>query len=267
MHPGCDLQECRSCATRFLDPQPSDERLAEIYGPGYYDPWGMDHDASAAAIKASTMGRLLDEAGLSADERVLDVGCATGSLAELVVKRGAKAFGVDLNPIAIKGAIERVPTGHFHCGVLSEQPFPGVEFDLVTLVDCIEHFRAPEVEMVAVAQRLAPGGRVLLSTPRIDSLLHRLMGSAWPQYREEHLTYFSRRGMEALLQRCGLTAVSVRPTSKALTLGYACRQAEAYSHPVITPAMRVARRVGAKLADKPLTVRLGEMTVLAQRIG
>ncbi len=267
MHPGCDLHECRSCATQFLDPQPSNDRLAEIYGEGYYDPWGMDGDASAVTMKAITMSRLLDQAGLRDGERVLDIGCATGSLAEMVTVRGAHAYGVDLNPKAIKGAEERVPGGHFHCGVLAENPFPGVEFDLVTLVDCIEHVREPENELAAVATRLSTRGRVLISTPRIDSLMHRIMGSAWPQYREEHLTYFSRRGLEALLQRCGLTAVSVRPTGKTLTLAYVHRQAEAYPHPVVTPLVRIMHRIGAPLDNTPITARLGEMTVLAERVG
>ena len=47
--------------------------------------------------------------GLEARERVLDVGCGSGTLLAAVVERGAAAVGVDISPPMAEGARARVP--------------------------------------------------------------------------------------------------------------------------------------------------------------
>ncbi len=75
------------------------------------------------------------------------------------------------------------------------EPFGGERFDAITMIDFIEHVRDPEAELRLAGDRLAAGGRLLISTPRADSAVARATGRHWPQYREEHLTYFSLAGL------------------------------------------------------------------------
>ena len=86
----------------------------------------------------------------------------------------------------------------------------------------------------------------------------------WPQYREEHLTYFSRRGITQLLQQCGLRVESMGPTRKALTLAYAHGQMKAYPVPVVGLTVAVTYRLLPMLRHRPVRFRLGEMTVVAR---
>jgi hypothetical protein len=50
-------------------------------------------------------------------------------------------------------------------------------------------------------------------------------------------------------------------------LGYAHRLLQAYPHPFLTPASRVAYRMLPFLRSVPVPVRLGEMTVVARKRG
>ena len=259
------LLSCDRCGTEFVDPQPSDERLAEIYSPDYYEPWNYERPEVVKVMKQLTFEPALIAAGLAPGARLLDVGCATGDLAALASTKGFEAFGIDLNEAAIARAREAVPNGRFHVGLLDDEPFDGVRFDAITMFDFIEHVRDPEHEVRAAVRRLADGGRLVISTPRVDSLTRRLTGRAWPQYREEHLTYFSAIGIRALLQRAGMVVTRLTSTKKMLTPAYLYGQAVAYPIPVATPLIKATWRYLPLPKHRPIGLRFGEMTVLAQR--
>jgi 2-polyprenyl-3-methyl-5-hydroxy-6-metoxy-1,4-benzoquinol methylase len=259
------LFRCTACGTEVLRPQPDDLRLAEIYGPNYYAPWAAEDPGIVDAMKRATFAPLLDACGLRAGTTLLDVGCATGSLLAEVSKRGARGYGIDLNAEAIKVAQQRAPDATLHIGYATDQPFPGVIFDAVVMIDFLEHVRDPEAELRVARQRMRPGAKLVISTPRVDSLVRRAAGRRWPQYREEHLTYFSRRGIAALLDRCGLEVERVAATRKVLTLAYAYGQAAAFPVPVLTQLTTAGYRILPALRHRPFRVSLGEMTVVARR--
>lgn len=90
------------------------------------------------------------------------------------------------------------------------------------------------------------------------------MGLRWTQYREEHLTYFTRAGLERLLRETGFVVVDARPTRKTMTLGYLYRHLQKYRHPVLTPLSKALWRGLPILRSTRIPLRLGEMTVVAQ---
>jgi 2-polyprenyl-3-methyl-5-hydroxy-6-metoxy-1,4-benzoquinol methylase len=263
---GCDLVACRTCRTEFLAPQPSDERLGEIYGADYYTPWTVESAETVDAMKRLTFEPMLQECQPAPGRSVLDLGCATGSFLAEAARRGAATYGIDLNPEAIAMARMRVPDAQLHVGVAADRPFD-VSFDAVVMIDFIEHVRDPEAELSVVHGMTHPGSRLVISTPRVDSVVRSASGRHWPQYREEHLTYFSRAGLGALLGRCGFAVVEVHATRKAITLAYAYGQARAYPVPVLSQATSAAYRVvPSGLRHRTVRVGMGEMTVVAERL-
>jgi SAM-dependent methyltransferase len=259
----CGLARCATCGTEHLRPQPSDDRLRTIYGPAYYEPWAVEDAHVVDSIKRMTFSPMLDACEIEPGSAVLDLGCATGSFLAEAAARGARAYGIDLNPEAIADASARVPDAEFHVGYAADCPFPDVSFDAVVMIDFIEHVRDPRQELEVVRKRMHADSRLVVSTPRADSLLHRVMGRHWPQYREEHLTYFSRTGLTQLLEACGFCVAHVGATRKVLTLSYAYGQAVAYPVPVLSELTRLGYRLAPGLRQKPLRISLGEMTVVA----
>jgi SAM-dependent methyltransferase len=258
------LWRCVACRSEYLFPQPTDERLGEIYGDTYYDPWESESLSRLRRMKELTFKPLVERVRARGASNVLDLGCATGELLGLLDQTGVRLFGVDLNPRAIETAQTRLPGASLHTGTMRDEPFPETSFDVVMMVDFIEHVRRPREELALVVSRLAPGGSVVISTPRVDSITSRLTRRVWPQYREEHLTYFTRQSLTRALNEAGLSVVDVEPTRKAVTLAYVYGQAKAYPLPVITPVIEAAYRHLPVQRVGPYRLWFGEMTVVAE---
>jgi SAM-dependent methyltransferase len=239
--------------------------LREIYGPEYYAAWSVEDDAVVDSIKRQTFEPLIEACCIGPGSTVLDLGCANGSFLAEATRRGAKGYGIDLNADAIAQARDRLPDVVFHAGVVQDEPFAGTRFDAIVMIDFIEHVRDPGAELRVIREWMYDETRLVVSTPRADSALRRVMGMHWPQYREEHLTYLSRAGAVALMARSGLRVEAIRPTRKTLTLAYAYGQATAYPVPGLTTLTAAAYRSLPGLRHQPIRLGLGEMTVVARR--
>ena len=260
------LLECPECRSEFLSPQPDDARLAAIYGPAYYQPWHWEKASVVRAMKARTFLRALGLLKLSVGSRLLDVGCAQGELAEVAVSLGMQVTGLDLNARAIEVATEQVPKATFICGELHPD-LVGSGWDVVTMFDFIEHVRAPVRTLSAAAEIMAPNGRLLISTPRVGSGVHRITGRSWPQYREEHLTLFSLDGMRVALARAGMNIIKAVPTTKYVSVAYLLGQASSYGpRPLRSVVGRGRVLLAAKSAHRVMALRFGEMTIVASRL-
>lgn len=259
------LMICPGCRSEFLSPQPDDARLGEIYGPGYYEPWHWEEATVVRAMKAKTFLRALAFVNPARGSRLLDVGCAQGEFAAAAIGLGMKVTGVDLNGAAIDVARDRVPGATFVCGELDAQTV-GSDWEVITMFDFIEHVRSPVSTLTAAASVLSPGGRLLISTPRVGSALHQITRRSWPQYREEHLTLFSLDGLRTALARAGLTIVRTRPTTKYVSFAYLLGQASSYTPGPVRSVAQSSRGVlAARITHRVVPFRFGEMTVVASR--
>jgi ubiquinone/menaquinone biosynthesis C-methylase UbiE len=112
--------------------------------------------------------RLLDEAGIQAGERVLDVGCGTGTLAIDAKRRqpGADVAGLDADPAMLerarRKASERGAEVELVEGFSDDLPFAERSFDVVLSSLFFHHLERPAKEATAreVVRILRPGGRL-----------------------------------------------------------------------------------------------------------
>ncbi len=157
---------------------------------------------------------------------VLDVGTADGSVARRLVERECRVVGIEVDPDAASAAeryCERVVIGDVETLDLAAA-VDGREFDVVLLLDVLEHLRDPLSVLKAAANRLRPGGRAILSVPNVTHAALRLQlltGSF--EYTETglldrtHLRFFDRASLERLVAQAGLTVVDRMRTSAGLT--------------------------------------------------
>jgi SAM-dependent methyltransferase len=89
-------------------------------------------------------------------------------------KLGAFPSGVDISSKAIEVCRSQMPGGVFHAGQAEMLPFDDKQFDIVSCLGALEHFREPSLalrEMVRVAKEDA---LFLLLVPNADFLTRRL---------------------------------------------------------------------------------------------
>lgn len=202
-----EYRRCESCGCLFLVDPPAD-RLGEIYPPNYYAYAAADASFVERAkgwLDRRTFRPLL--ASVPGDALgVLDVGGGDGWLLSRLRdldRRVAHTRVVDLDPGAEAAARGR---GHeYFCGRIEDFDEPG-PYDVVLLLNLIEHVADPGAVLQRLAKTLSPRGVILVKTPNVDSLDARLFRHRdWGGYHcPRHWVLFNRTGFAALALRAGL---------------------------------------------------------------
>jgi 2-polyprenyl-3-methyl-5-hydroxy-6-metoxy-1,4-benzoquinol methylase len=114
--------ECVNCGLMRLNPQPTDQELADIYGPNYFafsgDPDGQTH---ASELKARTADYYLDllesYTGGPLAGRLLEVGCGHGDFLMRAAARGLSVTGVEYSAHSVAVASDKLGgRGKIICG-------------------------------------------------------------------------------------------------------------------------------------------------------
>jgi SAM-dependent methyltransferase len=125
---------------------------------------------------------------LRRDARLLDVGCGTGTILESFSRR-YHAFGTDVAPQAIEFCRQRGLT-ELHLGRLEEYP-RSEPFDILTMLDMLEHVEDDGGLLRAAHRLLRPGGHLLIAVPAFPSL--------WSKHDE--ILHHKRRYTRGTLRR------------------------------------------------------------------
>ena len=102
----------------------------------------------------------------AAGRTVLDAGCGEGYGAALLARTARRVVGVDREEaVAVARARYREPALEFRALDLMQLPALGERFDLVVSFQVIEHLPDPAGFLRGLADRVAPGGTLIVTTP------------------------------------------------------------------------------------------------------
>lgn len=124
-------------------------------------------------------------------QRVLDVGCGTGSFAVRLAQRSRQVDAIDRSAEMIAKAERRAP-GNVNCllGDILVDPLPSRDYDAIVSITALHHMPLEEA-LPRLADSLLPGGvLVAVALPRLDlprelpvevaaALGHRLLGTVF----------------------------------------------------------------------------------------
>jgi SAM-dependent methyltransferase len=151
---------------------------------------------------------------LDRPQRVLDVGCSTGYLAERLQQRGATVVGLDMDERAAE--LARRFCAEVYVGDIETMklPFEPASFDAIVCGDLVEHLRDPQATVARLRPLLRPGGRLVLSTPnianwaiRLSLLFGRFRYTEWGILDETHTHFFTRKTLRECLEGAGYRVV------------------------------------------------------------
>ncbi len=156
-------------------------------------------------------------------QRVLDVGCGGGILADAMARKGADVLGIDLASKALKvaqlHALEAHTQGVSYREVsaetlAAEQP---ASFDVVTCMEMLEHVPDPSSVVRACADLVKPGGWVFFSTINRNpkSFLFAIVGAEYllnmlPRGTHEYAKLIRPSELVAYCRGAGLTLEHTR---------------------------------------------------------
>jgi 2-polyprenyl-3-methyl-5-hydroxy-6-metoxy-1,4-benzoquinol methylase len=201
---GFQLSQCDSCHTLYVNELPTAEELAALYEV-YYE----DAQLSPPPFVSQRLDVVVDHLAPHRElNRWLDVGFGAGLLLQAAKRGGWDVAGTEVaNP-----AFEQMRDEGFevYLGEIGKCGLPAGSFDVVSMVEVLEHVDDP-VKLVAEAGRLLrPGGVLYFTTPNIGSLSYRLLGKRWSVVTPpHHLQLFSKIGIEIMLGRAGFKALEV----------------------------------------------------------
>jgi len=209
---------CGDCDALSISPVPID-RLSEIYPQTYYS-FSGDRLSLAERVKQWLDRRMFRKLFSSVEGpalSALDVGGGTGwllSQARLAEPRLRRTFVVDIDPQA-QAAAEAA--GHeFFLGRVED--FECRErFDVIMLLNLIEHVADPVAVLARMKALLAPGGQILVKTPNHDSLDARLFRNhSWGGLHcPRHWVLFTPESFTRAAESAGLSVRQIALTQGA----------------------------------------------------
>lgn len=107
------------------------------------------------------------------DSQVLDLGCGSGQFLYVMQKEGySNTSGVDISEEQVEAALERGVKNVVVGDILDYMEKSEKHFDLILLVDIIEHLQTGEVHRLlsSIRNRLSPAGKVLVHVPNGEGL-------------------------------------------------------------------------------------------------
>ena len=237
---GCDLffhragkyrvVKCRGCELQFTNPRPTFESLGAHYPDNYfcYVPpeegfpvfrpllhWFLNGiQRMRIRFLERTLGRLRPET------RILDVGCGMNDLLRCIRQtRGCVGTGLDFKTEMIALVRDRLKMPVIQ-GTLSSASVPDASFDVVTMMEYLEHESDPRRTLEQARRVLTPGGHVAIEVPYVDGWPARRFGVKWFNLDvPRHLVYFTPRTLARMLDECGFELVRADPFTAPLFIG------------------------------------------------
>jgi 2-polyprenyl-3-methyl-5-hydroxy-6-metoxy-1,4-benzoquinol methylase len=270
---------CNDCAVLFVSPMLYD-RLDEIYPKNYYS-----FVPAGATGLVQRVKQALDRRMFRAVTRqipgeklaALDIGGGSGWLLDAVKAvepRVTTTQVVDIDPGA-KAAAERA--GHRYFLGTVEQFESEEKYDLILMLNLIEHVRRPDEVLAKARSLLTPHGLLLIKTPNYDALDAKIFRHrSWGGYHApRHFVLFDRHSFARVAKNQGLQVksfayaqgapfwtVSVLNELRLLGLVKISRERPSIYHPLV-PLFQ-ALFAGLDILRRPLA-RLSQMIFVLER--
>jgi SAM-dependent methyltransferase len=131
------------------------------------------------------------------DARILEVGCGTGHNLEML-RRFGRVEGIEVDPAARELATLRLGQPIMDCPLPMLTGVPDRAYDMVAILDVIEHIEEDVAGMRALAGKMKPGARMLITVPAFPWM--------WSAHDvvNHHKRRYTRGTLRALVNDAGL---------------------------------------------------------------
>jgi 2-polyprenyl-3-methyl-5-hydroxy-6-metoxy-1,4-benzoquinol methylase len=214
------MVECQTCRTIYLNPRPTAGELARIYPHNYYS-YNYSSRVNPLAIKIKDF---LDKSKSKGwlkfcrtdNPRFLDIGCGNGRNLEILEKLGLSRqnlYGLEINNETVDKLKEQGFNAFLGAAEEAALQLKNEEpFDLIVILQVLEHVKDPDLVMKSLAHLLKPQAVLVVETPNVDSLDCNLFKKRyWGGYHfPRHWYLFNKESLAKLGAKAGLQVISVK---------------------------------------------------------
>ena len=134
--------------------------------------------------------------------RVLDVGCSSGILLELLKQQNFDVFGIEPEKGAYKIAQNKFPTRIFKGTLKDFIASNRLKFDIIIYNHVFEHVQDPIFELKLIKKVLKKQGILVLGLPNTSNVIFYLRNKYWESLMPgEHIWHFSKKQITNLLKK------------------------------------------------------------------
>jgi SAM-dependent methyltransferase len=206
---GLEIVRCRQCGFAQMGPPFDLARLKTRYAGTGETTVDLRAEFDQRKIQRGSRFRadyVQKHTGLKAG-RLLEVGSAHGHFLAVMQERGFEVLGVEPGR---EGALRHREKGlPVINDLLENADLPEASFDAIVMFQVFEHFEEPKEAARLLHAKLRPGGYLVVEVPDIFSVGARFEKQAHKLFKDEHISYFSRDTLTALLTGAGFAPVWV----------------------------------------------------------
>jgi 2-polyprenyl-3-methyl-5-hydroxy-6-metoxy-1,4-benzoquinol methylase len=166
------LTKCESCGLSFCDPTPTSRQIAGFYSGNYHQELLTDSDLRQRfGVKFNRYSDAVSR-HVPKGSRTIDIGCSFGLFVKALADRGYKAEGVEMNRATATWGAKTYGV-KIQPGTIRDLNPATQSWELITMMDVLEHTPHPLQELRYLSTLLTPKGYMMVSFPDIESLKSR----------------------------------------------------------------------------------------------
>ena len=201
------IERCTRCGLAFTTPQP--ERMDRFY-PCEYRRFGRIAWRVLQFLynrRVCAWARTLGAPGVA-----LEIGSGAGWMLRALKHRGWKVIGNERSVQRSVATLAKEGFPIFVGGIDAVRPVP--QFDLIILIQVLEHLADPLAVLQHCARLLTSGGTLVVAVPNLDSWQARICGAFWFHLDvPRHLFHFTPSSLSQALEMVGLQVRTIEYSS------------------------------------------------------
>lgn len=213
---GLQTESCNSCGLIFINPRPTQTAMNNFYRNHYRSFYESVEQPDIEYVQRGpfqarahfVVAALKEFMTLDDEKKVLDVGCAEGTLLKNLKNTFPKCefFGLEPNPKFAAFAKGHAGVNNIYSGTIEEfySDSKSNQFDVITITHVLEHMPYPVETLILLKKLLKPEGLIYVEVPNV--LDSRVKGLG--HIHLAHLISFYPKTFHSCMQRAGFNVLN-----------------------------------------------------------
>ncbi len=214
------IVKCDNCGLIYTSPKLTKQEMEKLYKENYY--YFRSNYTSTYENRDITKAQEIFNRIQKFKKKgsILDIGCGKGWLLRIAQENNWKTYGLEVSRYASNYARKKLGLNVL-TGTIAEANFPSQYFDIITMLDVIEHLENPLNDLMKLNKILKKDGLLIIETPHIGSIYYKITRKYWVGFNIFHNYYFSLTTMKKILEKTGFKVIKAvtRPVNFFSTEG------------------------------------------------